>query len=136
MKRATIGVLVVVFFGSLAWAAQFGRISVRTMPPVVVKTEPQAGETNVDPATKEIRVAFSKDMTDKSWSWTQISKENFPETTGAIHYLADKRTCVLPVKLKPATTYAILLNPEKYKSFMDTDGQAAMAYLLVFETRK
>jgi hypothetical protein len=136
MKRALIVSLVVVFLGSLAWAAQQGRLSVRNLPPVVVKAEPQAGDTKVDPAVKEIRVTFSKDMVDKSWSWTQISKENYPEVTGAIRYLEDKRTCVLPVKLQPGTTYAILLNPEKYKSFRDTDGQAAMAYLLVFETRQ
>ncbi len=111
-------------------------ISVAMMPPVVVKTVPQSGTTNVDPSTTEIRVTFSKDMMDGSWSWSQISGETFPETTGKPHYLADKRTCVLPVKLQPGKTYVSWLNSEKFGNFKDTDGRSAVPYLLVFETAK
>ena len=40
-------------------------IAIESMPPVVVKTFPQAGDTAVDPSIKEIRVTFSKDMMTK-----------------------------------------------------------------------
>jgi RNA polymerase sigma-70 factor (ECF subfamily) len=110
--------------------------SVKSSPPVVVKTVPAAGDTKVDAATtKEIRVTFSKDMADQSWSWSQISRESFPETTGKPRYDADKRTCILPVKLKPGKTYVLWLNPPKFQGFRDADGLPAVFYPLVFETK-
>ena len=54
------------------------KMSVTALPPVVIKTVPVAGTTGVDPGTKEIRVTFSKDMMDQSWSFVQMSKETFP----------------------------------------------------------
>lgn len=112
------------------------KASVAEMPPVVVKTVPQAGDTRVDAATtKEIRVTFSKEMKDGSWSWTQTSKETFPATTGKPRYDKDKRTCVLPVKLEPGKTYVVWLNPERFQGFRDTDGRPAVFYPLVFETK-
>src|SRR4051812_7830280 len=66
-------------------------VSVQSAPAVVVKTVPEAGDTKVDARTiKEIRVTFSKDMGDKSWSWSQISKDSFPQTTGKPRYDTDK----------------------------------------------
>lgn len=120
---------------TLAAAAQAPK-SIKETPPVVVKTVPQAGDAAVDAATiKEIRVTFSKDMADKAWSWTQTSKETFPQTTGKPSYDADKRTCTLPVKLEPGRTYVIYLNPPKFQGFRDTDGNPAVFYPLVFETK-
>jgi hypothetical protein len=76
-------------------------VSLSSAPPVVVNAVPQAGLDDVDPVTTEIRVTYSKDMQDGSWSWSTLSKDTFPEVTGKPHYLGDQRTCVLPVKLKP-----------------------------------
>jgi len=42
--------------------------SVGSMPPVVVKTEPQSGAKDVVAGTVKIQVTFSKEMTDGSWS--------------------------------------------------------------------
>jgi hypothetical protein len=89
-----------------------------------------------NPATREIRVTFSKEMSDGSWSWSQISDESFPSMTGKVHYLADRKTCVAPVKLAPGKTYVIWLNSQKFGNFRDSAGQSAVPYLLVFETRK
>src|SRR5204863_369554 len=69
-------------------------ITVEAVPPVVVKTVPQAGTTNVDAKTTEIQVTFSKDMMDGNWSWSQLSDETFPKIIGKPKYLKDKRTCV------------------------------------------
>jgi RNA polymerase sigma-70 factor (ECF subfamily) len=112
--------------------------SVRSLPAVVVKTEPQAGLRNVDPNITEIRVTYSKRMLDKSWSWGQISDDTFPETTGKPHYLKDGKTCVLPVKLEPGRTYVLQLNSltGAFANFKDRQMQPAVAYLLVFETKK
>ena len=112
-------------------------ISVETMPPSVIKTVPQAGDTNVDPSLKEISVTFSKDMmTNNQWSFLHYTRETFPQIyKNNIRYL-DKRTCVLPVKLKPGKTYVIRINSQKYNYFKDKNGNSAVPYLLVFETRK
>jgi hypothetical protein len=101
-----------------------------------VKTVPAAGVGDVNPKLTEIKVTFSKDMQDGNWSWVMISKESFPRVTGKPKYLADKRTCVLPVKLEPGKTYAIWVNSEKFVNFKDADGRPAVPYLLVFKTKK
>jgi hypothetical protein len=111
--------------------------SVKSMPPVVVKTVPQAGDVAVDAkTTKEIRVTFSKNMTDKSWSWSQISDETMPKITGEIRYDKDQRTCIAPVTLEPGHTYVLWLNSNNFHNFKDADGRPAVPYLLVFETQK
>jgi RNA polymerase sigma-70 factor (ECF subfamily) len=110
--------------------------SVKELPPVVVRTVPQSGDTEVDAdKIKEIRVTFSKDMMDQSWSWSQISEETFPKTDGKPHYDKDQRTCVLPVKLEAGKTYVIWLNSAEFGNFKDAEEHSAVPYLLVFETK-
>jgi RNA polymerase sigma-70 factor (ECF subfamily) len=109
--------------------------SVKSLPPVVIKTVPQSGDTQVDAArTKEIRVTFSKEMRDKSWSWSQISDATMPKISGDVRYDTDKRTCIAPVALEPGRTYVLWLNSERFHNFADADGRPAVPYLLVFET--
>ncbi len=104
-------------------------------PPKVIKAIPDNGAKDVDPNLSEIRVTFSKDMQDGSWSWTQRSDETFPETNGEIHYLDDHRTCVLPVKLQPGKTYWLSINSPRFKNFKDTAGRPAIPYVISFKTR-
>jgi RNA polymerase sigma-70 factor (ECF subfamily) len=111
-------------------------VSVKELPPVVVKTMPQSGDTEVDAAkVSEIRVTFSKDMMDKTWSWSTVSKDSFPKVAGKPHYDKDGRTCVLPVKLEAGKAYAVWLNSEQFHNFKDAAGHPAVPYLLVFETK-
>ncbi len=105
-------------------------------PPVVLKTVPEEGALDVDPSLKEIKVTFSKEMQNGSWSWVTLSKETFPELTGNPSYDKDKRTCKLPVKLEPGKTYAIFLNSQRFSNFKDPAGNKAVPYLLLFRTRK
>jgi hypothetical protein len=129
---------------SLGWASFIGctlastllslAASLETAPPVVVKTSPIAGAQEVDPQLAEITVTFSKTMTDGSWSWSTWSDDSFPETQGKPRYLADQRTCVLPVKLLPNHFYALWLNSEKFRNFKDTQQTPAVPYLLTFRT--
>jgi RNA polymerase sigma-70 factor (ECF subfamily) len=75
-------------------------------------------------------------MTDQSWSWASHSKESYPKVDGKPKYLADKRTCVLPVKLEPGKVYCLWVNSEMFHNFKDADGNEAVPYLLVFQTKK
>ena len=110
-------------------------VSLASAPPVVVHTFPESGTDGVDPTITDIKVTYSKDMMDHSWSWSTWGKNTFPETTGKPHYEADKRTCVLPVNLKPGRTYAIWLNSGNFHGFQDSTGITAVPYLLIFQTR-
>jgi RNA polymerase sigma-70 factor (ECF subfamily) len=112
------------------------QISVKSMPPSVIKTIPASGTTDVDPTLRQLTFVFSKDMIDRNWSVCQISKETFPAAgEGGMHYLPDKRTCLMPVKLEPGKTYVLWLNRAQFQSFRDTDNNSSVPYLLVFQTR-
>src|SRR5262249_10131298 len=111
-------------------------VTLESVPPVVVKTVPEAGTAEVDSKLTEIKVTFSKEMLDGSWSWVTLSKESFPTMDGKPKYLADKRTCVLRVELEAGKTYAIWVNAEKNGNFKDAGGRPAVPYLLVFKTKK
>ncbi len=110
-------------------------VTIENSPPVVVKTVPISGAVDVDPSLTEIRVTFSKPMMDKSWSWSTASKNTFPDVKGDIHYLDDRQTCILPVKLQPGKTYATWINSGRFNGFKDRDRRPAVPYLLVFRTR-
>jgi RNA polymerase sigma-70 factor (ECF subfamily) len=118
---------------AVAWGED---VTLDSVPPVVVKTVPEAGASDVNPKLTEIKVTFSKEMQDGSWTWSTLSKESFPKVDGKPKYLADMRTCVLPVQLEPGKTYAIWVNSAKFGEFKDRDGRSAVPSLLVFKTRK
>ncbi len=121
----------------MALTATAGTPSPAGFPPVVVKTLPAAGDRNVDPTTKEIRVTFSKDMlTHEMWSWVHANPAPFPKIVGEVRYLKDKRTCILPVSLEPGTTYGMWINSQEHTSFRDEYQKPAVPYLLVFTTRE
>ena len=138
MKHFFTALIFLIFAIGTAGVQGGPNLFIDNLPPSVVKTFPQSGTRNVDPSLKEVRVVFSKDMmTEQMWSWCYQTPETFPEIDkNRIHYLKDKRTCVLPVKLKPGKTYVIWINTEKFKNFRDIQNNPAVPYLLVFETRK
>ena len=109
-------------------------LNLERQSPVVIRTVPASGAKNVDPALSEIRVTFSKEMMDRSWSWVQIAPENFPELVGEPRYLEDNRTCVVNVRLDPGKTYILWLNTQKFSNFKDAGGRPAQPFLLMFET--
>lgn len=135
MKRVAI-FLVALISSLVPGISRADDVTLESVPPVVVKTVPEAGSGDVDAKLAEIKITFSKEMQDGSWSWSTLSKESFPEMDGKPKYLEDKRTCVLPVKLQPGKTYAIWANSQKFRNFKDAAGQPAVPYLLVFKTAK
>jgi RNA polymerase sigma-70 factor (ECF subfamily) len=106
-----------------------------SIAPVVVKTVPEAGNKDVSPGVVEIRVTFSKPMTDQSWSWSTAWKDSTPESVGKPSYDSDQRTCVLKVKLEPNKTYGYWINSERFHGFQDQQHHSAIPYLLVFKTK-
>ena len=135
--KSIVGVIIASLIATVALAQTAKEISLRTMPPSVIKTVPQAGDTAVDPALQEITVTFSKEMkTNRMWAVCQVSKETFPATAGQIHYLPDQRTCVVPVKLEPGKTYVLWFNSGQFNSFRDTENNTSVPYLLVFKTKE
>jgi RNA polymerase sigma-70 factor (ECF subfamily) len=105
-------------------------------PAFVVETQPKLGDPDVDSSTvKEIRVTFSKPMTDKTWSWTSGNVYAFPESAGPVHYEDDMRTCVMPAKLEPGKVYVIGINGGRFNNFKDKDGKPALPYTIAFRTR-
>jgi len=109
--------------------------TVESTAPVVVKTVPEAGSMDVAAGVIEIKVTFSKEMADGSWSWASAWKDSTPEGVGKPHYDADQKTCVLKVKLEPGKTYGYWINSQSFKNFKDRQGRPAVPYLLVFQTK-
>lgn len=102
--------------------------------PVVVKTVPEPGATNVPPGEFEVKVTFSREMRDRCWSWCTVWDDSNPEGLGRPRYDDSHRTCSLKVKLEPGKTYGYWLNSGRFTNFKDTEGRAAVPYLLVFST--
>jgi hypothetical protein len=75
VKATTVRTTGSTFLSVLALSALCGVFTaiaqdIGSMPPVEVKTVPESGAKDVAPGTVEIRVTFSKEMTDNSWSWS------------------------------------------------------------------
>ena len=135
-KRLLCALSLVCLVGTATVYAVRSGLSVETAPPVVVETVPRAGATDIDPATNEIRVTFSKNMmTKEMWSVVKVSDDTFPALAGAVHYV-DERNFVIPVELEPGATYALWLNYKQNDAFRDVHGNASIPYFLVFQTRE
>ena len=104
-------------------------------PPVVVKTLPEAGSRDVEPGEREIRVVFSKEMMDRSWSPVDVWSHSGPEIVGAPKYDKDQRSWSVKVRLQPGKTYGWWLNTPEHANFKDAHGRSAVPYLLTFQTR-
>ncbi|HPB30224.1 MAG TPA: hypothetical protein PLB62_02105 [Candidatus Sumerlaeota bacterium] len=103
-------------------------------PPSIVSTSPAIGDTEVDPAINEINVTFDRDMRG-GMSWTG-GGENFPSVPeGKRGYWRDKRTCVLPVRLKPAWMYRVGINSPSHRNFTSAEGIPARPTAIFFTTK-
>ena len=109
--------------------------TIDNVPPVVVETTPEAGAAEVDAATAEIRVRFSKKMMTNSWSVVKVNDESFPKINGKPRFEADGKTFVLPVQLQAKKTYALWINAKSFMNFKDAAERSAVPYLLVFQVR-
>jgi hypothetical protein len=110
------------------------------LPPCVVSAEPANRAKDVDPALGEIKVTFDRPMdTGGNWSWIiHQALGTYPGVRGGPppRWENDGRTCVLSVKLKPGTLYAVGANSFRHTGFRDRKGSIAVPYAWVFKTRK
>lgn len=106
--------------------------SVKTVAPKIVSITPQNGAQNVSPSITELRVTFDQEM-GGGFSWTG-SGPNYPEITGKPQWIVDKKTCVLPVKLKPNWTYSLGLNSVSFKNFQSASGIPLEPVVYTFTT--
>src|SRR5579859_3918935 len=105
MKMKTV-IASVLTIAAATFAAQTIRAQdIDSFAPVVVKTVPEAGSKDVPPGEFEIKITFSKEMTDHSWSWSTAWENSDPQSVDKPHYDADHKTCVMKVKLEPGKTY-------------------------------
>jgi len=99
----------------------------------VESTKPRNGEKNVSPSLNRIVVKFSGPVRTDSYSFVVAGKGETPEITGDPRFQGD-RVCILPVKLKPNTTYSIGINSKRRKGFVGKDGVPVTPYVLTFQT--
>ena len=103
-------------------------------PPRIVSTSPKIGVTEVDPALKEIKVTFDRDM-GGGMSWTGGGPDYPKVREGAkAYWQPDKRTCVLPVRLQPGHFYRVGVNSPSHQSFRGENGLPAAAKAITFRT--
>ena len=95
---------------------------------------PAQGEKDVDPNLTEIVLRFDRDMSG-GMSWTG-GGPYFPpiDESRESHWLG-KRTCVLPVKLKPGAFYRVGINSTSFENFQDANGKPAPHSAIYFATR-
>ncbi|MCB2192991.1 MAG: Ig-like domain-containing protein [Deltaproteobacteria bacterium] len=123
----------------LAFAALFcllGSTSALAQPCRVTATIPANQAQGVDPSLAYIQVSFNQDMLLDRWSWVTNPKLGaFPVVAGKPVFV-DERTCRLPVKLSPGTTYAVGINTEGYGNFQTqaAPGKPCGGYQIIFTT--
>jgi len=106
-----------------------------SMPPVVVRTVPEAGTNDVPSGEFVIKVTFSKPMAHGSWSWSDAWRGSAPQIVEQPHYEAAGKTCAMKVMLEPGHTYGWWLNSQKFQGFRDVGNRPAVPYLLTFQTK-
>lgn len=100
-----------------------------------VGSNPPDGATNVDPATREITVAFPSDMRTDSYSVVVVEGGTVPEAVGSDPYtFRGARTFVMSVKLAPNTAYAFGLNSDRRQGFKTADGTPLPPTVIRFRT--
>ncbi|MBN1589226.1 MAG: Ig-like domain-containing protein [Pirellulales bacterium] len=102
--------------------------------PRIVSTSPKVGATDVDPSLSEITVTFDRDM-GGGFSWTGGGPDYPPGAENKKVHWRDKRTCVLPVKLKPGHYYRVGINSDSFRNFSSVHGVAADPSEIYFTTK-
>jgi hypothetical protein len=100
--------------------------------PRVQETTPTMEACSVDPALALIQVRFDQPMGTTSWSWCG-GGEHYPEIAGTPSF-KDDHTALLPVKLKPQTTYFVGINCPSAQRFRSTGGIPVQPTTLQFTT--
>jgi hypothetical protein len=104
----------------------------RAEPPRVVSATPDNGQTDVDPATRQITIVFDQPMNHDAWSIVG-GGPTFPKVLGKPKW-TDDRTIVLAVKLEADHDYWLSINSDRFTNFRNRQGEAAVPYPIAFST--
>lgn len=88
--------------------------------PAIVEMVPADAAVNVDPSLGELRVTFDRPMA-PGFSWVG-GGERYPEVLGVARWSDDRKSCILPVKLRPGRDYELSLNSKYIQNFRDPSG--------------
>lgn len=101
--------------------------------PRVAQANPDDGEEDVDPATRELRVTFDQDM-DRGGFSIVGGGPTFPADPAARPRWVDARTVLVPLELEPDRDYQLSINSARFQNFRNTDGRPATPYPIRFRT--
>jgi beta-lactamase regulating signal transducer with metallopeptidase domain len=102
--------------------------------PRILKTSPEIGAKDVDPAVKEITITFDRDMAG-GFSWTGGPPDFPPGRDGQKPTWKDKRTCSLPVTLQAAKYYRVGINSTSFQNFKSAQGVPVKPSAIYFTTK-
>ena len=102
--------------------------------PRIVGLNPRNGTQDVSPGLTELRITFNVPMS-AGFSWTGGGPEfpTIPEGKKP-YWTDDQKTCVLPVELKPNSTYRLGLNSPSHKGFQSAAGVPLEPVAYTFKT--
>src|SRR5258706_10464540 len=103
--------------------------------PKVLKTVPENGAQDVDPATAELRVVFDQPMRPGGRSVVNSSRGVFPELVGQPRWEDGNKVFVWKIKLEPNTNYWLSINGTRFTNFRSATGEPAVPYPIAFSTR-
>lgn len=109
-------------------------IKSRVKRPKVVALEPQNGADGVDPEVTRVQVTFDRPM-GEAFSWTG-GGDSFPEVPqGQLpQWSDDRKTCTLPVRLKPNHDYRLGINSLNFNNFQSQWGVPCQPVSYSFST--
>ena len=129
-KGAAGGIRIYAVTFALVFCASL--LPVIAAPPTVVKTVPEDGATNVDPALKELRVGFDQAMSPDGMSIVG-GGPTFPKLVGKARWEND-RTFVWNWRLEPDHEYWLSINSDRFTNFRGTNGESAVPHPISFHT--
>ncbi len=110
-------------------------MKLKTAKPEIVSLTPANGATDVDPGLGELRITFNVPMAG-GFSWTGGGPEFPVIPLGKKPFWSpDHKTCVLPVSLKPGSSYRLGLNSPSHKNFQSAGGVPLEPVSYTFKTR-
>ncbi|HWF18691.1 MAG TPA: Ig-like domain-containing protein [Verrucomicrobiae bacterium] len=107
------------------------------MEPRIVKLDPPNGAQDVGTGVSELRVTFNVPMSGGcSWCTAGEDDSDFPKGPDGkrAYWTDDKKTCVLPVILKPGMTYRLRLNAPGFNNFQSEAGVPLVPVAYSFKT--
>ncbi|VGO11832.1 hypothetical protein PDESU_00379 [Pontiella desulfatans] len=111
----------------------FYRVDSTPRPSLVVSTIPANGSTNVDPATTNLVINFSDDITGGAWS-SDLALGERPDWLRNPTW-PDRKTCVREFVLESNTQYCVVLNREGLSAgFRSSEGIPMSTYVITFKT--